>query len=550
VASYHLDVKSVQRSAGRSATAAAAYRHACRIDCEREGRTHDYTRKAGVEASLLVLPAHAPAWAEDREALWNAAEARDTRVNSVTAREWEVALPHELDQAGRRALVEGFARELVARYGVAADVAIHAPHREGDKRNWHAHVMTTTRVLSPAGLAEKTRALDAQATRGAEVTHMRERWAALQNEALERHGHEARVDHRSLEAQREAALAHGDELAADTLDRAPEVKLGPVVSGIERREERAAEREHREYAPVTERGAQVHEAREVRGLLAELVEVRAALRRQVQERAALARDAYQVAREEGTDRVRAGLAALRAAAQRQGIGPGLGHEAGPSRSRDEEDRHGQEASAQSIKERLARLLGREAPHHAQDGPVADLPGHSGQSHGVDPIRERLDALRARPSARREEHGRARQAPDEAHEPDPVNARLRALLARERFADERHGPVARLVERAREEAADAPSFRTPQDPGGDGAALRPGHARAAWPRRGASARGGRVRPAGRAVPGPSVARLPGRAGAVGGAARPGLPDRRRAARGPARAGRARPRAHMGAVRPGP
>ena len=60
--------------------------------------------------------------------------------------------------------------------GVAADVAIHAPHREGDKRNWHAHVMTTTRVLGPEGLAEKTRVLDAQATRGAEVTAMRERW--------------------------------------------------------------------------------------------------------------------------------------------------------------------------------------------------------------------------------------------------------------------------------------------------------------------------------------------------------------------------------------
>ena len=253
MASYHLDVKSVQRSAGRSATAAAAYRHAERIECQREGRVHDYTRKAGVEASFIVAPEGAPAWAQDREALWNAAEARDTRVNSVTAREWEVALPHELDAAGRRQLAHDFAAELVGRYGVAADVAIHAPHREGDKRNWHAHVMTTTRVLGPEGLAEKTRVLDAQATRGAEVTAMRERWAVLQNDALERHGHEERVDHRSLVAQREIALARGDERAAEALDRAPEAKLGPVASAIERREQRAAEREGHVYVPVTER---------------------------------------------------------------------------------------------------------------------------------------------------------------------------------------------------------------------------------------------------------------------------------------------------------
>ena len=165
MASYHLDVKSVQRSAGRSATAAAAYRHAERIACEREGRVHDYRAKQGVEASFIVAPEDAPAWAHDRQALWNAAEARDTRVNSVTAREWELALPHELDAQGRRELAHAFARELVSRYGVAADVAIHAPHREGDKRNWHAHVMTTTRVLTAEGLTDKTRALDAQATR-------------------------------------------------------------------------------------------------------------------------------------------------------------------------------------------------------------------------------------------------------------------------------------------------------------------------------------------------------------------------------------------------
>jgi hypothetical protein len=86
MASYHLSVKTVQRSAGRSATAAIAYRTASRVVCEREGRVHDYRAKAGVETSSIVTPEDAPDWARDRQALWNAAEARETRSNSVTAR--------------------------------------------------------------------------------------------------------------------------------------------------------------------------------------------------------------------------------------------------------------------------------------------------------------------------------------------------------------------------------------------------------------------------------------------------------------------------------
>ena len=62
----------------------------------------------------------------------------------MVAWEWEVALLHELGAQGRRALVEAFAGRLVERYGVVADVAIHVPHREGDQRNHHAYVPTTT----------------------------------------------------------------------------------------------------------------------------------------------------------------------------------------------------------------------------------------------------------------------------------------------------------------------------------------------------------------------------------------------------------------------
>jgi hypothetical protein len=399
VASYHLSVKTVKRSAGRSATAAAAYRHAARIVCEREGRVHDYRAKSGVEASLLILPDQAPAWAEDRQALWNAAEAREGRRDSVVAREWELALPAELDGEGRRVLVTRFAAELVGRYGVAADVAIHAPHREGDQRNWHAHVLTTTRALGPEGLTDKTKVLDAKATGGPEIAHMRERWASLQNHALERAGHESRVDHRSLVHQREAALAHGDELAAEQLDRPAEAKLGPAVSAVERRESRAAEAEGRAYEPVTERGAQVHAARAARSLLAELARVREALREELRQRAEAARETYAHAREEGAARISAGLAALRAAAQRQGIGHEQGRERAAARDsirerlanlREPGPERAHGADAGSIEEQLARLRGRGTGQERTA--EAARKSEPGQEHGLSDIRERLGRL--------------------------------------------------------------------------------------------------------------------------------------------------------------
>lgn len=326
MASYHLSVKTIKRSAGRSATAAAAYRSASVIACDREGRMHDYTAKRGVEACFILAPENAPAWAQDRAALWNAAEARETRSNSVTAREWELALPSELSDAARIEITRAFAQQLVERYGVAADVAIHAPHREGDQRNHHAHILTTTRVLSAEGLTDKTRILDAASTGGPEIEVLRGVWAELQNHALELVGQEERVDHRSLEAQRQEALSLGDVLKAEELDREPELKLGPAANAIERRAQLVAEAEGREYEPLTQRGARVHAVRQAKAMFAEM-----------RERLDLAREAWAEAREEGQGHVSAGLAALRAAAGRQ------------AKDLDQEE----------IKQRLARIAGRE-----------------------------------------------------------------------------------------------------------------------------------------------------------------------------------------------
>ena len=221
MAIYHLSVKTVSRSAGRSATAAAAYRAGASITDERTGEIHDYTRKGGVQSATLIVPAKAAAWANDRGVIWNAAEQAEKRKNSTVAREFEIALPSELSPAERQRLAVDFARELVARHGCAADVAIHAPGKEGDNRNHHAHILLTTRRLTPEGMGEKTRELDDQKTGKELVTQWRERFATLQNERLREAGQAVRVSH----------LSHADR----GLDEMPSWHLGPAATAIERR---------------------------------------------------------------------------------------------------------------------------------------------------------------------------------------------------------------------------------------------------------------------------------------------------------------------------
>jgi ATP-dependent exoDNAse (exonuclease V) alpha subunit len=233
MAIYHLSVKPISRAGGRSATAAAAYRSGELVHDLTSDEVFDYTRKRGVEHSEIVLPTAAARadinWARDREALWNAAEIAEVRKDARVAREYEVALPHELNRGQRVELVRAFSAELANRYGVAVDFSIHAPHRNGDERNHHAHIMTTTREVTATGMGPKAaiewsdtdrrkKGLEPAKT---EVKAIRERWAGLTNEHLLERGIGARVDHRSLQEQ--------------GIDREPQSHLGPAVSGMERR---------------------------------------------------------------------------------------------------------------------------------------------------------------------------------------------------------------------------------------------------------------------------------------------------------------------------
>jgi ATP-dependent exoDNAse (exonuclease V) alpha subunit len=213
MAIFYLQISSISRGAGRRATAAAAYRAGERVRDERSGELHNFSRRRDVLHTEIFVPqqpgAQAAEWARSREQLWNTAEHAEKRHGARVAREFQVNLPAELPLLARIALARTFALELSARYRVAVDLAVHAPRPDGDPRNFHAHLLATTREVTPAGLGAKAGLDMAPRERRQrelpdhrqEFINVRERWASLTNEALRAANLEARVDHRSLAAQ-------------------------------------------------------------------------------------------------------------------------------------------------------------------------------------------------------------------------------------------------------------------------------------------------------------------------------------------------------------
>jgi hypothetical protein len=213
MATFYLRISSVARGAGRRATSAAAYRAGERIRDERTAEVHNYSRRRDVLHAEIFLPSQfegaSVAWARNRERLWNTAEHAEKRYNSRVAREFQVNLPAELNSTQQLSLARNFARDIADRYKIAVDLAVHAPRPGGDPRNFHAHLLATTREVTPAGLGAKTGLDMAPLERRRrelpdhrqEYVNVRERWATLTNEALREANVSARIDHRSLAAQ-------------------------------------------------------------------------------------------------------------------------------------------------------------------------------------------------------------------------------------------------------------------------------------------------------------------------------------------------------------
>lgn len=238
MAIFVASTKSISRSKKQSAVAAACYRTADKIADERYGKTHDYTKRSGVMSADIIMPTALENTAITRAELWNLAERSENRKNSRVAREWLISLPHELDEASRKTLAHDFSRALADKFGVITDCAIHQPTdkeiaRGADPRNFHAHIMLTTRkaeldangsvcltTKSDCELSDTDRDKKGLSRAKDEVTEIRELWQTLANKKLAEHEHSL-IDSRSHRAQ--------------GLDIVPQIKMGKDATHLERK---------------------------------------------------------------------------------------------------------------------------------------------------------------------------------------------------------------------------------------------------------------------------------------------------------------------------
>lgn len=270
MAIFLASTKPISRAKGQSAVACASYRAGVELEDKRYGKTHDYSKRYGVMSADIILPSSLKDKGIniDRGELWNLAEETETRKNSRVAREWLINLPYELDEETRKQLAHDFAQSLADKFGTIADCAIHKPtdkeiERGADARNFHAHIMFTTRKaeLTDDGkikftdkadceLADTDRKKKGLSKAKAEVTEIRQLWETLANEKLAEHNHQL-IDSRSYKSQ--------------GIDIEPQLKMGAVATKLERNkyaeelkkaEKAKTEGEHYEIdkTPVTELG--------------------------------------------------------------------------------------------------------------------------------------------------------------------------------------------------------------------------------------------------------------------------------------------------------
>jgi len=212
MAIYHFSAKVISRANGSSAVAAAAYRSASRLNDERLDRHHDFSNKAGVVHSEVMLPDGAPDHLADREKLWNAVEAAEKRIDAQLAREIEFAIPREMSQEQGIELARDFVRREFVDRGMIADLNVHWDVGADGFAKPHAHVMLTMREVGEDGFGRKNRDWN----RTDLLEKWRERWSEHVNQRLAALDIDTRIDHRSLEAQ--------------GIDLEPQHKIGPAAS--------------------------------------------------------------------------------------------------------------------------------------------------------------------------------------------------------------------------------------------------------------------------------------------------------------------------------
>lgn len=231
MAIYHFSAKVVSRAKGSSAVASAAYRSASELHDDRLGRNHDFSNKAGVIHSEVMLPQGAPERLNDRTTLWNEVEAGEKRKDAQLAREVEFSIPREMNEKQGVQLARDFVKKQFVDRGMVADLNVHWDKAKDGSPKPHAHVMLSMREVGPEGFGKKNRDWNS----AEHLKGWREAWAAHVNERMAELGLEGRIDHRSYADQ-------GIELE-------PQHKIGPAgMRRLDRGEDAERAKDHRRIA--------------------------------------------------------------------------------------------------------------------------------------------------------------------------------------------------------------------------------------------------------------------------------------------------------------
>jgi hypothetical protein len=275
MAEYHLHAKTHSRGAGKGAGGHVRYilrqgPYAEKKVEQTDGSAIAKTRVSRADEVLHSESGNLPVWATDEKDYWDAADQYE-RANGTVYREIEFALPKELPDAVNILLAQDFAKRLATvPEGVTPyTLAIH--HSEKDTSLLHGHLMLSDKVndgiartpelwfrrvaasrtptkkgkdkksVDPAkGGAKKTQARISQDWLGAVVRPL---WADLANQELAHAGYSSRIDHRTLDAQREEAEQQAEQARergdleayrkarerVARLDHPPEPKRGRVL---------------------------------------------------------------------------------------------------------------------------------------------------------------------------------------------------------------------------------------------------------------------------------------------------------------------------------
>lgn len=227
------------RSQGKNACCKSAYNARERIKDHRSNVTYTFERLKDNAFHEILLPSYVSSKFKDPETFSNAVEFAEKRKNSQLYKEYVLALPDnaEVNLKDRIDITKRFiAAKGFIDHGLGVQVDIHQPH--DDEKNWHAHLLVTTRRFDPSGekLGEKARDfLDPQVRGGRKNTYVNKDaisdgaiWKEIQNAYFKEKGYNIRVDEISSISERhlgpirmrglmnEAALANEERKMAVT----------------------------------------------------------------------------------------------------------------------------------------------------------------------------------------------------------------------------------------------------------------------------------------------------------------------------------------------